>query len=98
MPLTPQSVAPNMAPADAELVTVVCTDENGHVHNHYIRDAALKTRLLTRHGEVSAIAAADRAAVDASLARARAAIDAPVLERAAAEIAAAALDASPDPV
>ena len=92
--LTPHTVIPNAAPADDELVIVVCTDERGHTHNHYIRDAALKAELVNadtrRENAVIALRAvhiAERTAQYAS-----------VLQRAADEIAAAeAAQAEPKP-
>lgn len=48
--LTPQRVqlGPN---ADKELVIVVCTDEEGETHNHYIRDKSLRTQLKAEFEE-----------------------------------------------
>lgn len=42
MILTPKSVVVSAAPADPALVIVVCHDEHGNVHNHYINDSTLK--------------------------------------------------------
>ena len=85
MALTPVSVIPNAAPADDELVIVVCKDERGNIHDHYIRDAALKAEL------VSADEARENAeiALRTQHATARTAQHAVVLERATDEIAAA---------
>jgi len=84
--LTPQSVIPNAAPADDELVIVVCKDEKGNVFNHYIRDAALKASLVA----VDDAAAQERTILDVTLAATRTAAHAVVLARATTEIAAAA--------
>lgn len=61
MTLTPKAVVPNPAPADKELIIVVCTDEEGHVHNHYIRDAALKETLAAEDGPAYHDAVLERA-------------------------------------
>ena len=44
MSLTPRSVLLG-PPADKSLVIVVCTDAEGHTHNEYVRDAALRKSL-----------------------------------------------------